>query len=49
MVERYISWESSWPRPREYIDRNFQGIAPDVQRQIPWDNARNLYGIPEPA
>lgn len=41
----YPHWESSWPRSREYIARNFQGIASDIQRKITWDNAKNLYGI----
>ena len=41
----YPHWESSWPRSREYIDRNFEGVTTDIQRKITWDNVKTLYNI----
>lgn len=41
----YPHWESSWPRSREYIARNFRGISEVIQRQITWDNVQRLYNI----
>jgi predicted TIM-barrel fold metal-dependent hydrolase len=41
----YPHWESSWPRSREYIERNFQGVAAEIQQKITWDNVKMLYNI----
>jgi predicted TIM-barrel fold metal-dependent hydrolase len=41
----YPHWESSWPRSREYIERNFQGIAEEIKRKITWDNVIRLYDL----
>jgi hypothetical protein len=41
----YPHWESSWPRSREYITRNFQGVPAEIQRKITWDNVKQLYNI----
>jgi predicted TIM-barrel fold metal-dependent hydrolase len=41
----YPHWESSWPRSRDYIARNFQGVADEVRRKITWENVKTLYHI----
>jgi predicted TIM-barrel fold metal-dependent hydrolase len=41
----YPHWESSWPRSRDYIERNFQGVPETIKRKITWDNAKHLYRI----
>jgi predicted TIM-barrel fold metal-dependent hydrolase len=41
----YPHWESSWPRSREYIERNFQGVPEVVKQKITWENAKRLYHI----
>ena len=41
----YPHWESSWPRSREYIDRNFQGVSEEIKRKITWDNVARLYEL----
>jgi len=41
----YPHWESSWPRSREYITRNFEGVPAEIQRKITWDNVKQLYNI----
>jgi predicted TIM-barrel fold metal-dependent hydrolase len=41
----YPHWESSWPRSREYIERNFQGVSEEIKRKITWDNVARLYDL----
>lgn len=41
----YPHWESSWPRSREYIERNFHGVSEEIRRKITWDNVQKLYNI----
>jgi len=41
----YPHWESSWPRSREYIERNFQGVSEEIKRKITWDNVTRLYDL----
>ena len=41
----YPHWESSWPRSREYIARNFQGVSEEIKRKITWDNVARLYEL----
>jgi len=41
----YPHWESSWPRSREYIERNFQGVSEEIKRKITWDNVARLYEL----
>jgi hypothetical protein len=45
----YPNWESSWPRSREYIERNFQGLSDEIKRKITWDNVARLYDLDSPA
>jgi predicted TIM-barrel fold metal-dependent hydrolase len=41
----YPHWESSWPRSREYIERNFQGVSEEIKRKVTWDNVTRLYDL----
>jgi predicted TIM-barrel fold metal-dependent hydrolase len=41
----YPHWESSWPRSREYIERNFQGVSEAIKQKITWENAKRLYTL----
>ena len=41
----YPHWESSWPKSREYIARNFQGVPAEIKRKITWDNVNKLYNL----
>jgi hypothetical protein len=41
----YPHWESSWPRSRDYFERNFQGVPETIKRKFNWDNAKRLYHI----
>jgi predicted TIM-barrel fold metal-dependent hydrolase len=36
---------STWPRTQETIERCFQGVSPEVQQQVLFENAAKLYGI----
>jgi len=41
----YPNWESSWPKSRDYIERNFQGVPEAIKRKITWENVKRLYRL----
>ncbi len=41
----YPHGDSTWPDSRKTLERNFQGVAPEVVRQITHDNVARLYDL----
>lgn len=41
----YPHGDSTWPKSRETIERNFAGYAPDTVRRVVHDNVVDLYGL----
>lgn len=37
---------STWPDTREYVERCFRGVSEEDRRQVLWENAAALYGVP---
>ena len=41
----YPHGDSTWPKSRETVARNFEGVPPEVVRQVTFDNVTELYGL----
>jgi predicted TIM-barrel fold metal-dependent hydrolase len=51
MVDNYM-WasdyphgNSTWPRSREAVEAQFEGLPAGLKKRLTWDNAAKLYGI----
>jgi predicted TIM-barrel fold metal-dependent hydrolase len=36
---------STWPRSREIVKSQFNGVASDIERKLTWENAATFYGV----
>ena len=41
----YPHGDSTWPKSRETVARNFEGVPTEVVRQVTFDNVTELYGL----